>query len=177
MKWRSDHSSCDCDLSNHKVSLENVFRASTGFQPMASALALQWYNNWAMKTHTLWAGQFIEFVLPVKGMKHTNEMKKWSSQLWLRFKQSQSNSEKCFRGLNGASTGSCWSPENIFQAYFAIAYIAITTAMITSSFHSCVRSSHNIHLFHFFHGYDEFNKLACSQRMGLRTSDGGALQH
>ena len=30
---------------------------------------------------------------------HTNEMKMWSSQLWLRFKQSQSKPEKCFFGL------------------------------------------------------------------------------
>ena len=28
--------------------------------------------------------------------RHTNEMKMWSSQLWLRFKQSQSKPEKCF---------------------------------------------------------------------------------
>ena len=31
---------------------------------------------------------------------HTNEMKMWSSQLWLRFKQSQIKPEKCFRGFN-----------------------------------------------------------------------------
>ena len=30
-----------------------------------------------------------------------------------------------------------------------------------------VRSSRNIHMFHSFHGYDEFNKLTCSQRMGV----------
>ena len=29
------------------------------------------------------------------------EMKMWSSQLWLRFKQSQSKPEKCFQGFNG----------------------------------------------------------------------------
>jgi len=29
--------------------------------------------------------------------EHTNEMKKWSSQWWLRFKQTQSKPEKCFR--------------------------------------------------------------------------------
>ena len=50
---------------------------------MASALALQCSTNRAMKTHKLGAGQFIEFIVPVKGMKHeyyvnwghTNEMK------------------------------------------------------------------------------------------------------
>ena len=31
-------------------------------------------------------------------------------------------------------------------------------------------------MFHFFHGYNEFHKLACSQRMGLHSSVGGALQ-
>ena len=39
--------------------------------------------------------------------------------------------------------------------------------LITSSFHSYVCSSRNIHIFHSFHGYDEFNKLAFSHRMGL----------
>ena len=34
---------------------------------------------------------------------------------------------------------------------------------------------HIIFMFHSFHGYDEFNKLACSQRMGLHSSVGGAL--
>ena len=48
--------------------------------------------------------------------------------------------------------------------------------VITSSFHSYVRSSHSIHMFHSFHGYDEFNKFARSQRMGLHNSVGGALQ-
>ena len=34
-----------------------------GFERMASALALQCSTNWAMKTHILGAGQFIEFIL------------------------------------------------------------------------------------------------------------------
>ena len=33
---------------------------------MASALALQHSNNWAMKTHTLGAGQFVQFILTCK---------------------------------------------------------------------------------------------------------------
>ena len=35
---------------------------------------------------------------------HTNEMKMWSSQLWLRFKQSQSKPQKCFRLFNRIRT-------------------------------------------------------------------------
>ena len=30
---------------------------------MASALALQWSTNWAMKTYTLGTDQFVEFIL------------------------------------------------------------------------------------------------------------------
>ena len=41
----NDHRSCDCDLSNRKVSPKNIFGASTGFEPMASALALQCSTN------------------------------------------------------------------------------------------------------------------------------------
>ena len=94
---------CDCYLSNFllQLSSKNVFGVSTQFEPMASALAQQCSTNWARKTHTLGAGQFIEFIVPVKGMKQMN----------------------------------------------------ITTAMITSSFHSYVGSSHNIHMIHFLHRY------------------------
>ena len=70
MKRRCDHRSCNYDLSNRKLSPKNVFVASTRFEPMASALALQCPINWAMKTHTLGAGQFIDFIVPVKEMKH-----------------------------------------------------------------------------------------------------------
>ena len=33
MKWRCDHRSCDCDLSNRKVSPKNIFGASTDSNP------------------------------------------------------------------------------------------------------------------------------------------------
>ena len=58
-----------------------------------------------MKTHTLGAGQFVEFIVPVKGMKH--------------------------------------------EYHIHVLFLFIP--------------------FRSFHGYDEFNKLACSQRMGLHS--------
>ena len=63
MKWRFDHRSYDRNLSNCKFKPEKNVWASTGFEPMASVLALQCSTNWAMKTHILGAGQFIEFIL------------------------------------------------------------------------------------------------------------------
>ena len=51
--------------------------------------------------------------------------------------------------------------------------IAPALALQCISFHLYVRRSHNIHMFHSFHGYDEFNKLTCSQHMGLYSSVGG----
>ena len=51
LKLRCDHRSC---------TWKKVFRASTGLEPMASALALQGSNKWAMKTHMLGADQYIE---------------------------------------------------------------------------------------------------------------------
>ena len=36
---------------------------STGFEPMASALALQSSTIWAIKTHTLGAGQVVDLIL------------------------------------------------------------------------------------------------------------------
>ena len=74
-----------------QVSQKNVFRAATGFEPMASALALQCSTNWAMNTHMLGAGQFVEFIVPMKGMK---------------------------QGMNGFE--SRWSPKNIFQAHLRL---------------------------------------------------------
>ena len=64
-----------------QLSPKKVFEALTGFEPMASALALQCSTNWAMKTHTLGEGQFIELVVRVKGMKHMNIM--WTADKWI----------------------------------------------------------------------------------------------
>ena len=140
IKWRCDHRSCHCDLSNRKVSLENVFGASTGFEPMASALALQCSTNWAMKTHMLGAGQFVEFIVPMKGMKHMNMYlwRKWI--IWIL----------------------CELPTYEWNEDVIIAVVIFIC---------------DIHMFHSFHRYYEFNKLACPQRMGLHSSVGGALQH
>ena len=54
MKWRCDHRSSDCDLSNRKLSPKNVFGASTGFEPVASASVLQCSTDWAMKSSSLY---------------------------------------------------------------------------------------------------------------------------
>ena len=43
--------------------LSLTYSESAGFEPMTSALALQCSTNWAMKTNTLGAGQFVEFIL------------------------------------------------------------------------------------------------------------------
>ena len=48
MKWRRDHRSSACDLNNRKLSPKNVFGASSGFEPVASALALQCSTNWVI---------------------------------------------------------------------------------------------------------------------------------
>ena len=49
------------NFSPKKISI-----ASTGFQPMASALALRCTINWAMETHMLGADQFIEFIFTME---------------------------------------------------------------------------------------------------------------
>ena len=55
------------NLSNCEHSpKKGFFGASTGFEPVAAALALQRSTIWTMKTHTLEAGQFIEFINPWK---------------------------------------------------------------------------------------------------------------
>ena len=52
------------------------------------------------------------------------EMKMWSSQLWLWFKQSQSKPEKCFRGFNGIRTHAlCVSAAVLHQLSYEDPYV------------------------------------------------------
>ena len=91
MKWVCDHRSESQFKQLRKQPEKKIFGASTGFEPVASALALQCSPSWAMKTHTLEAGQFIEFINPWKEWNtecndvncgNTNEMSTWPSQ-WI----------------------------------------------------------------------------------------------
>ena len=55
---------------------------------------------------------------------HTNEVKMWSLQLWLRFQQSQIKPEKCFRGFNGIRTsGVCVSDVVLRQLNYEDPYV------------------------------------------------------
>ena len=44
---------------------KTFFRALMGFEPIPSVFALQCSTNWAMKTHTWRAGQFIDLVYSI----------------------------------------------------------------------------------------------------------------
>ena len=80
-----------------QLSLKIVFGVSTWFEPMASALAQQCSTNWAMKTHTLGAGQFVEFIVPVKGMKHMNIM--WTADIQMKWRCDHRSCDCNFWGL------------------------------------------------------------------------------
>ena len=56
----------NCENSRKK----KIFGASTGFEPVASALAMQCSPSWAIKTHTLEGWPIYWVHQPVKGMKH-----------------------------------------------------------------------------------------------------------
>ena len=74
--WRNDPRSCVCNLSNRKEAWK-IFRASTGFEPVTSALLVRCSTNWAMKTNTLGAKSIVSSYVPVKviewQMKYMNE--------------------------------------------------------------------------------------------------------
>ena len=55
----------NCNLSSCKLTWKTIFGTSTGFELMASALALQCSTNWAMETNTLeaLADQSVELTL------------------------------------------------------------------------------------------------------------------
>ena len=157
MKWKCDLRSCNCNLSNRKVSPKNVFGASTGYEPMASALALQCSTNWAMKTNTLGTGQFVEFIVPLKGMRYMNIM--WTADIRMKWR---CDHRSCNCDLSNRKV----SAKNVFGASTGLEPMA--TAMITSFFHSHVRSSHNIHIYHNANaeamGWDIRMKWRCDHR-------------
>ena len=62
-KWRYDCRSGNCNFLHLQINPQKNSGTSTGLEPMASTLALQCPTNWATKTHTLGASQFVEFIL------------------------------------------------------------------------------------------------------------------
>ena len=70
----------NCQVARKKKSQFSGLQRDT--EPMASAVALQYSTSWAMKTHTLGAGQFIEFINPWTGMKHRMKL----CELWELYK-------------------------------------------------------------------------------------------
>ena len=62
LKKRYDRRSGNCKLGDANKPEKN-FATSTGFELMATALALQCSTILAMKTNTLRAGQIVEFIL------------------------------------------------------------------------------------------------------------------
>ena len=60
MKCRCDNRSCDCDLSNRKLSPKNVFGASTGPEPVVSALALHCSIKWPAPNVGVFIAQLVE---------------------------------------------------------------------------------------------------------------------
>ena len=70
--WRYIRISGNCNSSNRKLTQKN-FRTSMELDSMASASTLQCSTNWAMATHTLEAGQFVDFILTHEWNKTYNE--------------------------------------------------------------------------------------------------------
>ena len=58
-------------VSNCQLTRKIFFGTSTGFKPMACALALECSTNWAMKTHTLTGSKLICWV-------HLNQWVEWN---------------------------------------------------------------------------------------------------
>ena len=52
LKVKNDHRSKFSNLSNWKEEAWKTIRASTGFEPVTSALPVRCSTNWAMKPHT-----------------------------------------------------------------------------------------------------------------------------
>ena len=75
----NDCRSGNCNLSICKLTPPKNVGTSMGFRLVASALALPCSTNWAVKTQTLGAGQFVEIILT----REWNETMKmmWTAQI------------------------------------------------------------------------------------------------
>ena len=82
MKLRCDHRSWIASLAITNFIRKKVFNSSTGFEPIASALALQCSTNWAMKIHMLGVDQFIEFNFTRDRNETWNEVNLNCSNTW-----------------------------------------------------------------------------------------------
>ena len=97
-----------------KIARKKFFGASTGFEPVASALALQCSPSWAMKTHTLEAGQFIEFINPWK--ETLNEMM-WTAGIqmkWICDHRSESQFHSVFHFFHGLMNSINWPASSVW---------------------------------------------------------------
>ena len=109
------------NLSNYEVAQKKFFGASMGLEPVASAFALQCSTSWAMETHTLEAGQSIEFVNLSKEWNtewndvncgNTNEMRPTSS-VWVFIAQLV---EHCRANAEAMVSNPVEAPKNFYQA-------------------------------------------------------------
>ena len=114
-EWVCDHRSESQFKQLRKWPEKKFFGASTGFEPVASALALQCSPSWAMKTHILETGQFIEFINPWKEWKHWI---KWCDLygLWIYMDHTRSSHHliQCFHSFHGLMNSINWPASSIW---------------------------------------------------------------
>ena len=115
------------NLSNCENSPKKwFFGASTGFKPVDSVFALQCSFSWAMKTHTLEAVQFIEFI---------NPWKEWNTE-WNDVNCGNTNEKRFFGPENRRKKRFFWMKWcKLLKLRFP--------AKVRYSFHLYSRSSHH----------------------------------
>ena len=149
MNWVCDHRSESQFKQLRKSPKKKDFGASTGFEPVASALALQCSTSLSYEDPYAGGRPICWVHQPVKGMKQRMkwcELReyKWIEYVTIAVNRNLSNCEKArkkgFRGFNGIRT-------------------------------RCIPAVHIISFFvSFLSRVDELNKLAGLQHMGLHSS-------
>ena len=143
-----------------------------------------------MKTHTLEAGQFIEFHQPVKGMKHSfhglmnsinwptsfhglmNSINWPASSVWVFTSQL---GEHCSTNAEATGSNPVEAPKIFFLGYFCNCLNCDLLRWSHTHF-ICILAVHIISFsVSFLSWVDELNKLASLQCMGLHSSAGRAL--
>ena len=123
MKVKSDHRSKFSNLSNWKEEAWNI-RASKGFEPVTSAMAVRCSTNWAAKPHIRGSVFLLNSYLPVQW----NDVKYiWTQQINLAMRLEHHTGIAEVTGSNPVGA-------LIFSGFFLpIAQIGKFTAMITHS--------------------------------------------
>ena len=93
-KWGYDRRIGNCNLCNCKLTRETS-RDFNGIRTHGLCVTLWCSTDWAVKTHTLGAGQFVDFVLT----RERNETWRWCDQQNVVYSKKEKSFWQCYESV------------------------------------------------------------------------------